>query len=71
MDVPAIVRSTHTWDTTPGRDLRQGEEAIVIEARDEDGWSLWTLITIDHPRLIRLHTHHSVQDVLKKWLRPA
>jgi hypothetical protein len=75
MDLPAVVRSTHTWDTRPGRDLREGEEAIVVSAVDLDGdllnWSDWVLIPLDKPRLITLRSRSSVSVTLKRWLKPT
>lgn len=79
MDLPAVVRSTHTWDTEPGRDLRKGEEAIVVDAREgyeEHGqgnlvFSTIRLIPIDRPRLIVLRSQSSLRSVFKRWLPPA
>jgi hypothetical protein len=71
VDLPVIVRSAHTWDTSGPNDLRQDEEAIVVNADEEDGWSTWMLIPLDRPRLIRLTCRGGVRDVLRKWLKPA
>lgn len=77
MDLPAIVRSAHTWDTSGPDDLRQGEEAIVVSAVEEycDEMnvtsSTWTLIPLERPRLVRIVSNASVQTTLKRWLKPA
>jgi len=75
MDLPAIVRSAHTWDTSGPGDLRQDEEAIVVQACPSivgiEGWSSWILIPIERPRLVKLHVRGSIETVLRKWLIPA
>jgi hypothetical protein len=75
VDLPSVVRSSHTWDTTIGRDLRGGEEAIVVSAEDYvngiERWSRWTLISLDRPRLIELNARGTVETVLKRWLKPV
>lgn len=79
MDLPAVVRSSHTWDTSGPGDLRQGEEAVVVSATEEwvehdqgaTVFTNWLLIPLDRPRLIRLHTQSSIASTLKKWLKPV
>lgn len=79
VDLPAFVRSAHTWDTSGPGDLRQGEEAIVVSAtedyldNDRGGTvcSDWVLIPLEKPRLIKLRVQASVASTLKKWLKPA
>jgi hypothetical protein len=79
VDLPAIVRSSHTWDTSGPGDLRQGEEAIVVSAteewldNDQGGtvYTEWMLIPLGKPRLVRLHVQSSIDSVLRKWLRVA
>lgn len=72
MDLPAVVRSTHTWDTLPGKDLRCGEEAIVVDVRETEfgGW-VWRVIPLENPRLLEISTGTTPERVLLKWLVPV
>ena len=72
MDLPAVVRSMHTWDTAPGRDLRCGELAVVVDVVETryGGW-VWRLISLDNPRLLEISTGTTPERVLQKWLVPA
>ena len=57
MLLPALVRSTLTWDTRGPGDLRRDEEAVLLDVeRDGDACVLSLFVVGDRPRPVALRT---------------
>ena len=68
--VPVLVTSLLTFDSRSDK-LREGESAIVysIEEESEDTW-VWSMLSVDRPRVIVHRFHSKPARVFKSWLKP-